>query len=244
MNDQPMPDFVEGLERELRAAARRRPASGQAPGDRRRLLAAVAAAMVAASAAAVVVLPSSDRGGSVARAAPIFQRPRVDAAQLRRDLPDVAPSVRRYDLVRMVEVPGGRAYLVPKGQGWCLYGPDPATDRPQEEYGGTCTTGHAFSVQGITMLLGTGPLGYALVAVPDAEVDTPTITSADGETRILPVRNGVALAVGIEEGDTITAYGTDGVAHDLDAPTGRSGVGPGTRHDCGDGRASNFWGIC
>ncbi|WP_320670958.1 hypothetical protein [Patulibacter defluvii] len=232
MTEQLMSDFVDSLEGELRAAVRRE--AHPAARTRRRVFAGLGAASAATAAGVLAVVLSSGPSVSVAQAAPILDRPVVSIAQLRRDLPDVAARTRRPDLARAVSVPGGRAYLIFKGSEWCLYGPDPATDHPQEEYGSTCATGVDFTKWGLVSIMGQGAQGYALVA-PAGGAPAPTITTSAGKERTLQVDRGVALVVGIEPGDTVTSYSADGESREIEVPDELTGPGPGTMQDCGGG---------
>lgn len=229
MSDE-LTDFVEQLEDELRGAAREH---GRQAARRRRLTAAAAVtvAMVVVGAAVAV---STDGGVDHAYAAPpVTKRPVTEVDSLRQSS-ELAARGARLSEVRSLPAPGGTAYLVPVRDGWCLVGPDPATDHPQDEYALTCVSAWTFDEDGISLSL-SGPRGGYVLIAPPAGARAPEMDDGHGGRKRIEVHDGVALASPVAGGTTITTYDRNGDARKLAVPRAEQEPTEPWMRDCGDG---------
>ncbi len=228
-----MPDYTAKLEGELRRAVRRQAARSA---SRRAVRRTVVVTAVVAAGIVVIASGAGPSSTEVRAAVPLLKRPTVDASALRHDLPEAVVDAGRLDQARAVAVPGGTAYFIPKsGGGWCVTGPDPATDDPQREYASTCVSDVTFGTRGITLRVGTGAQSY-LVSAPPAGASAPTVTAADGTPRDVRAADGVALVTGIEAGDTVVTHDSDDRPHESAVPHEPQRPTPSTAQDCGGGR--------
>lgn len=233
MSSDRMKDFVDHLERSLRAGALQH---NQQETRRRRLMGAgmVGAAAIAAGTGAALAL-SPGASVDVAHAAPpVVDRPVATVGALRRAAPTLVTRGARLDQVRSISAPGGQAYLVPITNGWCLVAPDPATDRPQDEFGLSCVSEADFMEKGIWLHIASKDGGYLVVA-PPAGARPPEIARPGGAAKSMAVRAGVALESSAN-GATVVLYDHNDVAREVTLPdAGPLRPDADSLQDCGDG---------
>ena len=225
MNDNPMPDFVETLERRLRRhAAGEEPDIRSQPTRRARPRITVALAASFALAALIVGITMSRDEGPRAFGKPLILRTATVQAQSIIDEVQSGHGVRvvlgadaRLTDARPVPAFGGIAYVITGDKGWCLVAPDEALDRtadPARSGGLTCRRLADVYRYGIALIVGHN----AIAAVPQGVPD-PTMTTRDGAVRHLkPSPQGVVTVEDSPSGSALTLYADDDTTSTLHVP--------------------------
>jgi hypothetical protein len=223
MTDFPvMPDFLAGLEVELRAAARR-PASTSRRATGRRVVLALAV-MAAMTTAFVLAIGAGGRQGTAAFAGPLILRESavpvphqfrtlgggalyaqlvnaVGRDRANKDFGAMLQSGHRLKTQSARQIPafGGTAYLLGAPGVWCLTAPDPAASQPDVEVGMTCVPAREFARIGIALTLGPHYVAALPQGVPD-----PVLHHADGTaTALKPDEHGLVVVETLKAGETV-----------------------------------------
>lgn len=203
-----MPDFVDALERDLRAAS----TAVTSRRARRRRRATLVTTVALGATAAVVAVSSLASTSPRAYAGPlIVEAPHVHDLRVARGLEAglVARHLLgdgvRFDQLRRIPTDAGPAFAAGGTRGWCLSVPDAASPNPRVERGVACAVSAAFERIGLSV-----SVGGRFVAVLPQGVPAPTLKRPGGEPRpVAPSAYGT-VSVRVRPGDVVTTYGRDG----------------------------------